>query len=426
MKSVKSLVLKLLRYMVFILGRFVYYAKYMVSLLHIAKVKRRVSKKKQENKVINVIFIIQYVPSWNKLEPIYLKMKEDDRFRPFIVCVPMNVDNHLLKDSKNEAFQYFTERGYEVINALDEKNDWFDLKLLEPDYVFHSRPYNCTMPKCYTSDEIVKYALICNIIYGACITNNAVNTVLNQDYFKNVYQYYAFEKMEQSIYVKRFKLGFLLKKQKCSPIGKTSLESIINAKPERSNMKHPFTILWTPRWSTDEYLGGSNFFKYKDSIFEIAEDNPAVNFIIRPHPLMFENYIKTGEMSEKEVSLFRKKCADSKNLYLDEKKEYTDTFWGSDALITDSSGIIPEYFVTEKPILFCTNTTKNTFTQWTQSMLDTCYQVNDKSDFLIKVNEIINGQDDMKQKRKAVIHELFGNFEKSTELIVDSLYEVGK
>lgn len=59
-------------------------------------------------------------------------------------------------------------------------------------------------------------------------------------------------------------------------------------------------------------------------------------------------------------------------------------------------------------------------------MLDTCYQVNDKSDLLIKVNEIINGQDDMRQKRKAVIHVLFGNFEKSTELIVDSLYEVGK
>ena len=61
------------------------YINYVISLIYIYKNKKRVQKKINNNKVLNVIFLIQYIPGWNKLEPIYLKMKKDKRFNPIIV-----------------------------------------------------------------------------------------------------------------------------------------------------------------------------------------------------------------------------------------------------------------------------------------------------------------------------------------------------
>ena len=37
------------------------------------------------------------------------------------------------------------------------------------------------------------------------------------------------------------------------------------------------TVLWTPRWSTDPCVGGSNFFKYKETIWRLAENNQDIH-----------------------------------------------------------------------------------------------------------------------------------------------------
>ncbi len=52
-----------------------------------------------------------------------------------------------------------------------EDGSWFDLKDCNQIICF-IRPYNHFMPKCYTSGQIAKYALICNVLYGASLTKN--------------------------------------------------------------------------------------------------------------------------------------------------------------------------------------------------------------------------------------------------------------
>lgn len=72
------------------------YINYVISLIYIYKNKKRVQKKINNNKVLNVIFLIQIYSGWNKYEPIYLKMKRTNCFNPIIVCVPLNIQNILL------------------------------------------------------------------------------------------------------------------------------------------------------------------------------------------------------------------------------------------------------------------------------------------------------------------------------------------
>ena len=78
-------------------------------------------------------------------------MLKDQRFNPIIVCVPLNIQNHiLLDDNGNDTYKYFIERGYKAIDALRDDGSWFDLKQLKPDYLFHSRPYTIEPRKLMT------------------------------------------------------------------------------------------------------------------------------------------------------------------------------------------------------------------------------------------------------------------------------------
>ena len=49
------------------------------------------------------------------------------------------------------------ERGYSVIDAYDEETkEFFDLKKLQPDYIFIPRPYDWYLPLQYQSKELSK------------------------------------------------------------------------------------------------------------------------------------------------------------------------------------------------------------------------------------------------------------------------------
>lgn len=398
------------------------YCHYCVSLYYIYKNKKRVKKKIKNDELLNVVFIIQYIPGWNKLKPIYMKMKQDKRFNPIIVCVPLNIQNHEIMDNNgNDTYEYFINHGYEAINALNGHNEWYDLKQLNPDYLFHSRPYNSFMPKSYISRKIVKFALICNVLYGLSLTKGIEPVLLNKDYFRDCFCYYALDTGEKKYYENRFFLGIKLKVQKCFNYGGIGIEQMLSAKTEKKKNEFRKTIIWTPRWSTDERIGGSNFFNYKETIFKLVDLHKDCLFIFRPHPLMFKNFISTGEMSLEEVQEFKQFCNNTVNVELDEKKEYFETFWQSDFLITDGSAIVPEYFSTGKPIIFCQSKISETNTKFYNDIISRCYEVYNEND-LVKFFKQLLENDDVKQKaRLDLISNTLINYKNNSERIINSL-----
>lgn len=402
--------------------KFRYYVSYIVSLFYIKINKKRVKKKIKYGEKLTVLFIIQYIPSWNKLEPLYSKMQNDDRFNPIIICVPLNIQSNVLlnDDFHNDTYEYFINHNYECVNSLCENGDWVDLRSFHPDYVFHSRPYNHFMPRCYTSKKIKKYALICNVLYGVNTTKNCHNVTLNTGYFKDTFCYFAFDTSEQEFYMKRFKKGIRLQIQQCLPYGAIGLEQMIKAKSEKHDKKFRKTVLWTPRWSTDPVVGGSNFFKYIKTIKGLVEENQDVHFIIRPHPLMFDNFIKTGELTEEAVSRFKEYCLNATNIDLDEKKEYSDTFWESDILITDPSGIVPEYFVTNKPIIFC-NSDIFTYTTSMEKIIESIYQAFNEDDIRKYFYDLIMDNDYKKEQRQETCKYMFQDIERLSDKVLDVL-----
>lgn len=371
--------------------------------------------KKRKDGPIRVGFMCQYIPAWNKIDAVYNAMLEDENFEPIIICIPPNINNSQLDNPdslSNETYDYYVENGYSAVNALVGEEEWLDLKALDLDYVFYLRPYDWHMPIPYTSGEVSRYSKICIILYGITIVNEDMDIVMVEGFFRNTFCYFA-EFNDNAIYnKKRFPLAHLLGLQKSVTCGIPAFSSILDAKDSKgeiwdfydSNLK----ILWTPRWTTDLKLGGSNFFNYKDWILDYAIEHKDISVVLRPHPLAFDNFIKSGEMTKEEADSYKERCANTPNTHLDTSKTYMGTMWRSNVMIGDYSGILPEYFLTGKPLIFCKSNFTLHPTAFFSKMLQGCYVVENKKELEDCIENLRQGIDPLKEKRLSLLDELFG------------------
>ena len=371
---------------------------------------------------IRVGFLCQYIPAWSKLKPVYEGMLTDSRFQPVLICVPSNIENRQLvgNTENNDTYEYFLREGYpEALNAW-EHNQWLELSKLNLDYIFYPRPYNDFLPPCYDSALVSRYCRICLVMYGMSMTEQIIDTVMERNFFRYVYLYFA-----ESPYVmtRNQKMGALLHKlglQKSVYKGLPGMEEIAAKKDEESPAwdfaKHSFRVLWTPRWTTDPALGGTNFFEYYQALLDYAGEQEKMDFLFRPHPLALENFRRTGEMTQEQIQSFLDRIQSLPNVSLDSQKEYFSTMWGASVLVTDISGIMPEFFATGKPMIYCASNMPLTPAPHTLSMLEGCYTVYNREALFACLERLAAGQDPLAEKRQKIAEALYGGLNSSPSL----------
>ncbi len=383
--------------------------------------------KKDESQVKVVVFMCQYIPAWDKMKCTYEAMLKDKRFKPLLVCVPSDV-NAKCSHNDNDTYKYYINNSYEnVLNALDENDNWISLKKLGADYVFYCRPYNHFMPKLYSARKVSKYARICVILYAYLLTEDIVKVVMHKDFFPYVSIYFAESEHTKEYFVKYNKLGCRLGLQKGVFGGVPVLESLYQLEEQTSaswSYSHnDFRVVWSPRWTTDPKIGGSSFLPFHKDFLAFAEENKDLDVLIRPHPLMFDNLLNTGKMTLEEIESFKQTCKETSNVRIDEEKDYISTLWQSDVLVSDISSIMTEYLAMGKPIIYVDWENDSVFTPAMQAMLDVCYVVHSFEEMSATVLNLKAGNDYLKDKRLEVAEKYF-KLEESKNLskkILDSL-----
>lgn len=375
------------------------------------------------NKKISVVFFMQYAPSWGKLELLYHSLQSNPLFEVHLVCVPEN-----LSDKKNDTYVYFSDKGYDAINACGEDGKWFDLKTLKPDYVFTTRPYDFYLPADYQSHNLCLFTKLCNFSYGINMDEELADMIFGQPFYRHTYMYFVEMESLIPMYQKIQQFGHRLGINHSKCLGMIALDGFMN-ESKNSSVSWNFAengmkVIWAPRWTTDKKMGGSNFFTYKDFMVEYFEEHQEMNLLMRPHPLMFDNFIRTGEMSEAEVQEYKDKISNVKNISFDMEKEYASTFWQSDVLIADYSSIIPEYFLTEKPLIFCITNMELTLLQNMKDILEGSYVVHSQEELRECLEMLRLGEDSKRDIRITMKEKLFGKtLGKSVELTTDWLIE---
>ena len=372
---------------------------------------------KRQERPIRVGFMCQYIPAWTKTEDLYRRMKEDNRFEPYLICIPDRITDNQLDSpecTRNDTYDYCVTHGYpEAINALTGKDAWLDLETMDLAYVFHARPYNHLLPVCYTTHRVSRYSRVCLIMYGIGFSSDLARVSLNRDFMSYTYYYFAGLPFMQALNVSDRPLLHRLGLQKTECHGYPMLEHLLSfenaTSPSWAFSKNDFRVLWTPRWTTDKALGGSNFFTYHKELLAYASTHSDVDFLFRPHPLMFSHFIETGEITEREAADYIAQCDALPNVCLDKEPGYEATLWNTDVMISDISSMMVEYFITGKPLIFCASNMELDLADSMKRMLDGCYIVNNKEELLSHLQMLKDGDDPLKELRREIIREQFGD-----------------
>ena len=383
------------------------------------RLKKLAERKNDLSRPVRVVYLCQYTQAWNKMKSIFEMMLSDDRFNASILAVPDDIRN-----TNDKIYMYFKELYGEnnVINGY-ENSSWYKLEDIKPDYVFYQRPYDQYLPKEYQSRAVSEYAKICHLVYGYLLTETTKDICTNKRFFRNVYMYFAENTICRDFNINRFKLSHKKGYRKTPAIGYPVLEYFMKQK-EKYNKKDndSYKVLWTPRWSEDKEAGGSNFINFKDKIVEFANKNPEFYMVFRPHPMTFNHFISVGRITEEEVKDYLRRYNTNDRLEYNNTAEYVDVFWNTDALLTDVSSIIVEYFITGKPMIYCdTGAVPDTFFK---EILKVMYVVDTWEQAEGKLLELKSGKDPLKEARHKKIAELMGqDFEHISERFLDEIYK---
>lgn len=362
-------------------------------------------KIKNTRHVIKVCFFVQMAELWDKQIKIYDYMEKDPRFVADIVVIPP-FDFINKKVGYDYTDEYFFDKYPQAIRAYNNSK-WFDPKKQSYDYVFYQRPYNYYLPRIYRSTRLVKYTRCCYVSYAFWPLKNSI-CGYNADFFSGIY--FAFlESYDNAMLVSSLFKG----KGKILFRGYPVLDNI-NASKNYDTSK----VLWTPRWSYGESIGGSHFLEYKDTLIGYFKNNRNLVLTVRPHPLAFENYIANGYMTPQEVDDFVEtvvRCGGK----MDDNKLIEDTFETTGILISDISSIVYPFFFTAKPVIFCDSDVKcnPSFEKMKKGM----YIANNEKELVETIEMLADGKDPLKEVREKIVKEIKADYTNSVIQIVDEI-----
>jgi len=386
-------------------------------------IRKEISKENiKKDKKIRVLFIMQYPEMWGSERTVYETMKEDNRFQVEILAIPKSGGvNPKIKsfESKNEALDYCKKEGISAINAFSN-GKWLDLSSMKSDYIFLQRPYDECMPDEYEMSKLMKHGLLCYIPYSGHITQGVhLKIEFNHILLRYLYLFFA-DSSHTAEYV-RLRSGKELssKTRKIFEFGFPRFDLIkrLGEQPEQNEIN----VLWTPRWSADDSNDRSYFLDYYETMMDYFKNHRELNLVIRPHPLMFTNFVEKKVLSEQDVSEIKKRVANEPNISFDENLDYNISFRKSTFLVSDISSLLLEYFITGKPIVFCGEI--RDFTTDGVKMADQFYSVKDKEQLVKQLDLLSSGNDPGLNERNEIIKQVFQVDGKAGLRIAEAVYQ---
>ena len=374
---------------------------------------QQVSRKEKTGKLIKVGFIVQMAEIWDKELPIFDAMLSDSAFEVDMIIVPPY--NQVRKEVEHtyQLSNYFITHYSNYVLAY-QNGEWISLESRNYDYIFLQRPYDLYLPEGFKSSDIVKFAKVCYIPYGFSGSDVFNPGLLDKRFFRNVYFIFLESEYMKGLLSEKFRFPIEKRFHKIMNKGYPALIPYFSFPP--ITQYHTFT--WTPRWSFDEIIGGSNFLRFKDTFLQIAKDHKECRFIFRPHPLMFGEIEEKGLMTSDEIKQYENSLSQYGITY-DKDAPLFDSLKNTDVLITDYSSIIIHFFITGRPIVYCESCIElnRTF----QTLREGMYIVKTETDLSSVIDQLIRGEDTQKQLREGIVENLSIFHQDSTNKIVDEI-----
>jgi|BioPla2DNA2_1021312.scaffolds.fasta_scaffold15456_4 hypothetical protein len=364
---------------------------------------------------IHVTFVVQRLALWCNHASIYGAMKADPAFAVSVIAIPkrppaaMDLDlaeyRRLMKflDAKGIAYS----KGYDSVGRV-----WINpLRFGLPDIVFLPQPYAFTQSFLYHSPYLKHFCSLAILNYGVTVADMPY-----MQYELPVYGDCRFIFVESEAHKELFAAHAPALADRLYVTGHPKLDAYRDPVPPGLALwKCPRAckrIIWAPHFTvTDDRTPHtfSNFFEYYDFFLACAREHPDIEFVMRPHPELFEHMVATGKRTREEALSYWDRFNALPNGQVYEGAEIFTLFRQSDALILDSIGFLAEYAPTGKPICFLDSMRRQRLNPIGERLIHSYYVAWNQEEIREFIqNVVVNGQDVRREERLAIVqHHLF-------------------
>lgn len=378
----------------------------------------------QEQKKLKAIFLVIF-SSVFPTEPVFRRMLQDDRFDPYIMVTP---------DMERSA-----QHGREVYDATyrelskkygDRVLQGYDFKLqigVEPgeeyQLAFFNNPYfHMAHEFHHVTYFLDKSVLTFYVNYGFAAVKYG-RTIMKTDFYNMLWK----ACLDSEINYLDVKKHQPIKGSNAVVTGYLKMDTLPQAMVYPRARKR---IIISPHhtvlgWKS---LDISNFLTYFEFFIDLPKLYPQIDFVFRPHPLLFSNLTENNIWTEREVDAYLTRMQDSPNIRYDASGDYFELFVNSDGMIHDCSSFIGEYLFTEKPCCYMLKSEKEVAeicNPMGVKCIEQYYKAFSQEDIIRFIDDVILKEiDPLKRSREEFVRtELKFNYPHATDTVIQVIEE---
>lgn len=371
---------------------------------------------------IRVAFFVIYDATF-PARYVFERMLNDSFFEPFIVVIPdtLRGDENMFFNLK-KTYQYLSSCYDNVYWSYDfEKNKFIDFSD-KIDLFCTANPYDDMTYDYYRVQYLATQGILSFYMNYGFITSNWTFSLYKNAEYNQFWRFF----IENDYVLQKFKKYSLLggRNAKCVGYAKMDALALVEAK-----LRVRKRIIIAPHHTVENWggeLSMSNFLIYANFFLTLPKRYPDIDFVFRPHPLLFVILRRPEFWGNDKVEDYLGKMKEYKNVEYQNGGEYFDTFVNSDALIHDCCSFIAEYLYTGHPCCFlCKDqiTTNKNCNEFALSCLSHHYSAFCEADIISFIDKVVlQGKDTMKKERENFVDSCVKlNYPHVSDIIVEDI-----
>ncbi|MDI9442966.1 MAG: hypothetical protein QM844_02225 [Planctomycetota bacterium] len=363
---------------------------------------------------IHVTFVVQRPALWCNHASIYEAMHADPAFEVSVIAVPKRppaaADVDLAEYARLQA--YLNAKGIPFHCGYDlDTRIWINpLTFGLPDVVFLPQPYPFTQSYLYGSDYWSRFCRVAYVHYGIPMADMP-EMQYRAPFYRNCWRIFVESPAHRELW-RRYNPDLI---GHTVVTGHPKTDAYLEPAHTRGLWKRTEAakrILWAPHFTVSRDKTPhtfSNFFEYFDLFVHCAQTHPDAEFVLRPHPELFEHMVSAGLRTREEAEEYRRRFDALPNGQVYEGGDIFEMFKESDAMILDSLGFLAEYLPTRKPICFLDSSRRQRLNPVGEALLAAYYKAWTPADVEKFICEVVLAGRDVLQGRRmeAMRHNLF-------------------
>ena len=364
----------------------------------------KIRKKINKGNKVKVIFLVN-MASMFPAENLMREMLKDNMFDVKLYVIPDVRFGKKDMVASLEATYNELSKKYDFAKMAvkfdrnGEISDWDDV-VNNADIVCYPSPYDLSYSPYNPYYAAKKGVLSIHIDYGF-LRSKYDRLIYQSDNYNNFWKVFIETELNREEY---YNYG-QCEAANAVVTGYAKMDSLAQYKHINTSKK---TIIIAPHHSveggTNHILALSNFEAYADLFLKIPEMYPDIDFIFRPHPVLFKILRQKKHWGNKRVDEYLDKMLSHNNVTYSTSGDYLEVFAKSDGIIQDCGSYLVEYFYTKKPCCYMLKSPsdiENKFSELGKQCLGNCYIAYNQEDILDFLNNVIvKGIDPQKQERE--------------------------